>query len=96
MARTEREDTQLNEATRLRIQREDLSWLMTERAGRRIVWLLLEEAGVFRSSFTGDAEGTFFAEGRRALGLSWLAKILASSRDEFVLMLKEHEEDAAA
>lgn len=96
MAGSTRQDKELIETEQLRLQRADFRWLMTERAGRRIIWQLLEEAGVFRSSFTGDAEGTFFAEGRRALGLSLLGKILSYCQDEFVLMLKEHDEDAAA
>lgn len=95
MARSRRPDEELIENEQQRLQREDLKWLMSERAGRRIVWRLLEEAGVFRSSFTGDAEGTFFAEGRRAVGLSWLGMVTGYCRDEFVLMLKEHEEDAS-
>lgn len=91
---TEREDRRLIESEQQRVHREDIRWLMTERAGRRIVWSLLEEAGVFRSSFDGTETGTYFHEGRRAIGLAWMSKVLEGSRDEFILMLKEHDENA--
>ncbi len=94
MARSRRPGEELIENEQQRRQREDFSWLMSERAGRRLVWRLLAEAGVFRSSFVGNAEGTFFAEGRRAVGLLWLTDATSYCRDEFVLMLREHEEDA--
>lgn len=67
---------------------EDLKWLMGHRPGRRIVWRLLDRAGVYRTSFTGNST-TFFNEGARNVGLSLLSEIHEVCPDAYVLMLKE-------
>lgn len=71
---------------------EDIQWLMSEKNGRRLMFGLLETAGVFLGSFTGDAE-TFYREGKRAVGLRYLAMLNSNCPDEYVLMLREHQED---
>lgn len=70
----------------------DIKWLMGQRPGRRIMYGLLEEAGVYRGSFTGNSE-TFFNEGKRAIGLLYLETLNAHCPEEFMAMLKEHKED---
>lgn len=72
---------------------EDLKWLMSSKRGRRIVWRLLEQAGVFRLSFNPNAMQMAFAEGNRNAGLRTLAQIHASCPDLFPLMLKEQSGD---
>lgn len=69
----------------------DLQWLMDEAAGRRIVHRLLDQTGVFRSSYTGDND-TFFREGQRNVGLQWLAEVNATCPEQYALMLKEANE----
>ena len=44
--------------------REDMRWLMGDPRGRRLMWSWLADAGVYRTSFTGNSE-TFFREGQR-------------------------------
>jgi hypothetical protein len=54
----------------------DLQWLMSKKQGRRIVWRLLDLAGVFRLSYAGEAtHATAFAEGGRQIGNVLLADI---------------------
>ena len=53
----------------------DLTWLMDGKRGRRIVWRLLDSAGVFRLSFSPDALQMAFAEGCRNEGLRLLKLI---------------------
>lgn len=70
----------------------DTKWLMGNDAGRRIVWGLLDEAGVFRTSMTGD-NWTFFNEGQRNQGLRLLARVQAHCPDEYALMTKENRDE---
>jgi hypothetical protein len=70
---------------------EDIKWLMGHKQGRRIAWRLLSEAGVYRTTFTGNSTG-FMLEGKRAIGLFLLAEINDHCLDQFVLMLKEQKQ----
>lgn len=67
---------------------DDFKWLMSSKRGRRIVWRLLEETGVYRTSMTGNST-TFFNEGQRNVGLKLMAMIHATATDAYVLMLNE-------
>lgn len=69
----------------------DFKWLMGSKRGRRIVSRLLDETGVFRTSFTGNSE-TFFREGQRNVGLGLMALINDNCGDQYVLMLNERRE----
>jgi hypothetical protein len=71
----------------------DVYWLMSDRGGRRIMYRLLERAGVYTGSFTGEALGTVYGEGKRAVGLAYLDILSRYCAEEYVLMLKEHQED---
>lgn len=70
------------------IEANDIRWLMDNKAGRRIVHRLLAEAGIHRTSFTGNSE-TFFREGKRAFGLFIEAEVTRVSFDNYLLMLTE-------
>jgi hypothetical protein len=61
-------------------------------AGRRVVWRLLERAGLFRQSFTGEPLSSAFNEGRRALGLEMLAEIAEAAPDAYPALLREFGE----
>jgi hypothetical protein len=45
-----------------------LTSVLSTYEGRAVIWRLLSECGVFRSSFTGDTD-TYFFEGKRSIGL---------------------------
>lgn len=70
------------------VEANDWKWQMSSKQGRRVVWRLLGEAGVFRSSFTGNSE-TFFREGKRAMGLHMLEEIQTHCAEAFGLMQQE-------
>jgi len=70
----------------------DFKWIVSNKRGRRFVWSLLEKAGVFRSSFTGNS-ATFFNEGQRNIGLAVLAMVHEHAPDAYTLMLSEHKEN---
>jgi len=68
---------------------EDWKWLMADARGRRIVWGLLDKAGVFRTSFTGDASQTLFNEGQRNVGLLVTARATDHASEQYMKMLNE-------
>lgn len=48
---------------------DDIRLIMSHPSGRRFVWRYLDRAGMWRSSFTGDRQGTDFREGMRNVAL---------------------------
>jgi len=79
---------------RERLEREneasDVKWLMNNKRGRRMVWRLLDRAGVFRSSFATNSMTMAFSEGNRNYGLQLLGIIHAVCPELYPVMLKEH------
>ena len=71
---------------------EDFEWVMSDVRGRRYIWGLLEEAGVYGSSFDGTNEGTIFAEGQRNMGLRILAQIHEAAPELYATMIKEKQD----
>lgn len=68
----------------------DLGAVMDSPEGRRFVWRMLSEAGVFRPSFiAGAADVTAFNEGSRNFGLILLAEIMAELPESFLIMQRE-------
>lgn len=71
-------------------ERVDLERIMDEAWGRRFIWRQLERAGVFRSSFTGEAISMAFREGERNVGLKLLADIHELCPGRYEVMMKEN------
>lgn len=71
----------------------DFKWLMSQKRGRRVVRRLLEFTGVNRSSFSSSGSQTFFNEGQRNVGLKMMSIINSDCVDEYVLMLKEYQDN---
>lgn len=69
-------------------EKADFAWLMSDKRGRRFIWRMLENTGVYRSSFTGNSE-TFFREGARNVGLKLISDIHEFAPDAYPLMLEE-------
>ena len=74
--------------------KEELLWLLADRRGRRFLWRLLEQAGVFRSSFAGtsaiDVNAVVSSEGRRSVGLAVLGDVLATDPAAYLAMIQEN------
>ncbi len=66
----------------------DLISVMETHAGRRFVWRILESAGLYKLSYTGNSE-TFFNEGQRNIGLKLLSDLLKVAPEEYVRMTQE-------
>ena len=69
----------------------DIKWLMSSKRGRRLIWRLLEQAGVFRSSFNTNAMAMSFAEGNRNYGLQILNLIHTLCPELYPTMIKEQK-----
>lgn len=88
-AAAERKDS-LERAKVERLQRaDDMRAVMGSVEGRRFVWRLLNEAGLFSSSYTGEAISGAFSEGKRAFAVGLMADLQLESRDAYVRMVAE-------
>lgn len=68
----------------------DVKWLMGSKRGRRIVWRLLEQAGVFRLSFDENPMKMAFNEGNRNFGNRTLSQIHDFCNELYPVMVKEN------
>jgi hypothetical protein len=82
-------DRDLQERVERESEESDVRWLMGNKRGRRILWRLLDQSGVFRSSFNTNAMAMAFAEGNRNYGLRTLAMIHALCPEQYATMMKE-------
>lgn len=68
----------------------DFRAVVANAAGRRVVFDLLSDAGVYRSSFAGEQSHlTAFNEGRRDTGLRLMDRFERVAPAEFAKMLQE-------
>lgn len=65
----------------------DIRTLLMSRAGFNLIWWILEMSGVFVSSYTGNSD-TYLNEGKRAIGLELLHRIVAVRPDVFESMIR--------
>lgn len=70
--------------------RDDIRQLMGTKSGRRVTWDLLARAGIFLSSFSTDALAMAHREGRRSLGLEYLALISLHCPEQYDKMMAEN------
>ena len=75
------------------IEIDDVKWLMANKKGRRIVFRLLEQAGVFRLSFNTNALSMAFNEGARNGGLRLMHQVNTNCPDRYAQMLEEAVEE---
>jgi hypothetical protein len=69
--------------------REAITWLMNDKRGRLFVYRQLESAGIYRISYTGNAD-TNFREGGRNEGLRLLATVEEYCPGSYLKMLREN------
>ena len=76
-------------------ENDDKAWLMSGNTGRRIMYRLLERHGIWHSSYQPgiDAMQMAFNEGRRALGLQLLEKVMEVAPKRYDSMLKEAKKE---
>jgi hypothetical protein len=74
----------------------DLKWLMGSKRGRRVVWRLLDQSGVFRLSFNTNSMQMAFAEGNRNFGLRMLSMVHSLCPELYPQMVKEQSNDRIA
>jgi hypothetical protein len=90
------EKTKSEKEVREKLSREneeaDLKWLMGSKRGRRMVWRLLDQTGVFRLSFNTNAMQMAFAEGNRNYGNRTLSLIHTLCPELYPLMVKEQQD----
>lgn len=63
-------------------------FVLGDEKGRRVLWHVLSECGVFRLSMTGNSQ-TFFNEGMRNIGLRLLDRVMTIEPDAFAEMYRE-------
>ncbi|WP_210526315.1 hypothetical protein [Pantoea ananatis] len=85
-------DQQLQQRLAAERERDDLIHVMESSQGRRVIWKVLEGAGVFSVSFTGDNNQTNFNEGRRNEGLRLFTEVMTHCPDLYLTMAKEARE----
>lgn len=81
------------QAHQRRIELEDVRWLMSDKRGRRLMWRLLSEAGIYRLSFAYDPSATAFNEGQRNIGLRFQADVMDGCPERFLEMHQEKMQD---
>lgn len=74
--------------------RADVKKILDLPEGRRQIWRWLGEAGVFRASFTPNANQTAFHEGQRDRGLALLTEVNAADPNAFAKMQREAVSEA--
>ncbi len=89
VAADRKDDAQLSEGMEVA----DFKWMMAGPRGRRIVWRLLEKARVFSPTFVpGAPDVSAFNEGQRNIGCYLMDLIHRECTDQYVQMLKEHND----
>lgn len=74
---------------------DDLTWLMSDKRGRRIMFGLLGDCGIYRQSYIpSDTHGTAFREGVRSVGLMLVDHLREHCPDRMSEMHKEVKANA--
>jgi len=70
-------------------QSEDLRSVLDSYKGRAVLWRLLEQCGVYRLSYSGEALESAFKEGNRQIGLWLLSEIQSVVPGAYLKMQQE-------
>lgn len=97
LSEEEREELAADELKRQQLRREnelnDLRLICETEHGRRFIWSLIEQAGVWRTTYTGEALSAAFAEGKRNTGLKVFSDVMEACPDQYLAMAKEASEE---
>jgi hypothetical protein len=72
------------------VQKEAMRRLLSKADGRRLVWGMLAETGLFENPHTGNALDTAFRSGMMSIGQAILARIEAADKRSFLQMQEEN------
>jgi len=91
----EEASAEMADKARKRVERElnDLRFVLSYPEGRRVMWKILSEAGVFRGSWTGVASSTDHNEGKRYIGLGILETVMKARPEAFLQMMNDSESE---
>lgn len=76
----------------------DVRDVMSKASGRRVMYQMLEDSGLFRTVFSTDALVMAFNEGKRNTGLRLISDLLEACPEKYMTMIqaaKEREEKEA-
>ena len=97
LSEEEREELAADELKRQQLRREnelnDLRLICETEHGRRFIWRLIEQAGAWRTTYTGEALSAAFAEGKRNTGLKVFSDVMEACPDQYLAMAKEASEE---
>jgi hypothetical protein len=68
---------------------ENLKFVLGHPRSRAVLWSILEEAGIYKTCFSGDNNLTNFHEGKREVGLRLLTRIFEVDLNAFMIMSQE-------
>lgn len=74
---------------RIKRDDDDLRTVMSTVAGRRLMWRLLGDTGLYRLSFHPSGSQTMFNEGGRNIGLMWQSRMIDVDHALFLTMQAE-------
>lgn len=84
------EEAQRERNARIRLEEvEDVTALMSTKSGRRFVARVLDDTGVYRVSYTPNAQQTAHNEGNRRVGVDLRDLVRKHCPTEFLLMEQE-------
>jgi len=69
---------------------DDLQKVLKLPEGRRLVWRILSEAGVFKASFSLNSMQTAFNEGRRDIGIWLIQDVDRAEPNAYAQMQREY------
>ena len=84
-----KEEAELEARKRRENEVADFQWVMSDARGRRLVWRLMREAGVFHSSLSDNALELAANEGRRRQGLLLLDEVMKVCPQHWISMIKD-------
>lgn len=71
----------------------DVRAVMNTHEGRRFAWHLLEQAGIYRSSYSHEPQAMAFNEGRRSSGLQLMGILTTHCPEQYAKMAAEQSEN---
>lgn len=73
----------------------DLKDILSTAHGKRFILTILQQCGIFNTSFGGDPLATAYSEGRRAIGLELVSRIKAADFAAFLKILALEQENTS-